>query len=216
MRGARIVIPSEMRLDILDKLHAGHQGISKCRLLAKQSVWWPGLSAQLEELVRKCRSCSQHQTQRAEPLVPSSLPQLPWQKVAVDLFELKNSTYLLMIDYYSRYVEMARLIRATAEDVVNHMKSIFARHGIPEQVMSDNGLQFTAAVYAKFAKDYNFEILTSSPLFPQAKREIEQAVQTVKVLLKKASDPYLALLSYRTTPLHHGYSPSELLMCRKL
>ena len=87
---------------------------------------------------------------------------------------------------------MARLTGATAENVVNHMKSIFARNGIPEQVMSDNCPQFTAAVYAKFAKDYNFEILTSSPLFPQANGEVERAVETVKTLLKKSSEPYLA------------------------
>ena len=121
-----------------------------------------------------------------------------------------------MIDYYSHFIEMARLTRTTAEKMINCMKSIFARHGIPEQVMSNNGPQFIAAVYKQFASDYGFDIITSSPLFPQSNREIERAVRTVKSLLKKASDPYLSLLSYRTTPLVHGYSPSELLMGRIL
>ena len=120
-----------------------------------------------------------------------------------------------MIDY-SHFVEMARLTRTTAEEMIRHMKSIFARHGISEQVMSDNGPQFTAAVYKQYASDYRFDI-TSSPLFPQSNGEIERAVRTVKSLLKKSSDPYLALLSYRTAPLVYGYnSPSELLMGRLL
>ena len=107
---------------------------------------------------------------------------------------------------------MARLTRTTAEEVINHMKSFFARHGTPEQVMSDNGPQFTVAVYKRFASEYGFDVITSSPLSPQSNGEIERAVQTVKSVLNKATDLYLALLSYRTTPIQHGYSRSELLM----
>ena len=70
------------------------------------------------------RRCCKLQPQRAEPLIPSSLPDLPWQKVAVDLLELNSTTYLLMVDYFSRFVEMARLTRTTAKEVINHMKSI--------------------------------------------------------------------------------------------
>ena len=77
-------------------------------------------------------------------------------------------------------------------------------------------VQFSAAVYKRFSSEYGFDIITSSPLFPQRNREIERAVRTVKSLLKKSSDLYLALLSYRTAPLIHGYCPSELLMGRIL
>ena len=64
--------------------------------------------------------------------------------------------------------------------------------------------------------NYNFTHITSSPYHPQGNGEAERAVQTIKILLKKAQDPYIALLNYRTTPLQHGSSPSELLMSRKL
>ena len=96
------------------------------------------------------------------------------------------------------------------------MKSIFARHGIPEVVMSDNGPQYSSYLFAEFAKNYGFNHITSSPRFPQSNGEAERAVKTVKGLLKKSTDPYLALLTYRATPLRNGYSPSELLMNRKL
>ena len=183
---------------------------------ARQSVWWPGMSQQLQEYVTRCLVCCKHRPQRSEPLIPTSLPGLPWQRVGTDLFEWKKSNYLLVVDYYSRWIEIARLERTTAECVIAHTSSLFARHGIPEVVISDNGPQYTSAQYAQFAKDYDFRHITSSPYHPQGNGEAERAVQTVKNLLKKSNDPYMALLAYRATPLEVGYSPSELLMCRKL
>jgi len=201
---------------MLHKIHIGHQGITKCKDRARQSVWWPGISRELEDLVRNCHECCKAQRQRAQPLTPSPLPELPWQKVGTDLFEWKKDTYLLIVDYYSQYIEFARLNQPTAEEIIVHTKSIFARHGIPEVVVSDNGPQYTSDAYAKLAQKYQFQHVTSSPYLPQSNGEAERAVGTVKNLLKKSNDPYLALLSYRTTPLQVGYSPSELLISRVL
>ena len=156
------------------------------------------------------------QAQRAQPLTPSPLPELPWQRVATDLFQWKDSTYLLLVDYYSRYIEIARLDRTTATEVITRMKSIFARHGIPEVVVSDNGPQFSCQSFMEFAKDYQFHHATSSPYYPQGNGEAERAVKTIKDLLRKSSDPYKALLAYRSTPTRTGYSPCELLMGRLL
>ena len=83
-----------------------------------------------------------------------------------------------------------------AEEVILHTKSIFARHGIPEVVVSDNGPQYSSEAYANFARKFRFEHITSSPHYPQSNGEAERAVQTVKNLIKKDGDPYLALLSY--------------------
>ena len=152
LRGSRIIIPLSLRKEILQRLHTGHQGISKCRDRAKQSVWWPGLSSQLQDVVSSCEVCHQHYSQRAEPLIPSEHPQLPWQKVGMDLFDFQGSTYLIIIDYYSHYIERAKLNRTTAGEVVTHCKSIFARHGIPEVVVSDNGPQFAAEAFEEFAQ----------------------------------------------------------------
>jgi len=87
LRGCRIVIPIALRQDILKKLHAGHQGIVKCRERARQSVWWPGLSTQLLQMIRDCCVCCKEHAQPAEPLITSELPELPFQKVGTDLFE---------------------------------------------------------------------------------------------------------------------------------
>ena len=216
MRGNRVVIPAALRLEMLDRLHTGHQGITKCRERARQSLWWPGLSRQLEELVKNCSVCRKCINQRSEPLIPTVLPELPWQRVGTDLFEFKARSYLLIVDYYSRFIEIAQLNRTTSEEVILYTKGIFARHGIPEVVVSDNGPQYFSEAYAAFARQFHFEHVTSSPCYPQSNGEAERAVQTVKSLLRKEGDPYLALLSYRSTPLKCGFSPSELLMSRKL
>ena len=200
LRGSRLVIPASLQQEILKQVHEGHQGIQKCRERARQSIWWPGLSKQLQDLVTNCTTCCKFRSQRAEPLLPTTLPDLPWQKVGTDLFEWKKSNYLLLVDYYSRWIEIARIERTTADCVISHTSSIFARHGIPEVIISDNGPQFASESYSRFAKDYGFLHFTSSPYHPEGNGEAERAVQTIKNLLRKAEDPYRALLAYRSTP----------------
>ena len=216
MRSNRIVIPNEQRREILDKIHAGHQGIDKCRKRAKLSVWWPGLSQQIETLVHNCPECSRERLQPKEPLIPTELPKLPWDKVATDLFVWKGNNYLLVVDYLSRYVEIARLVKQTSNEVIHQLKIIFARHGIRRVVISDNGPQYASWEFTKFSKAYDFTHVTSSPRYPQSNGEAERAVRSIKDLLRKSNDPFLALLAYRSTPLKNGFSPAELLMGRRL
>ena len=154
MRGARIVIPESMRPEMLKKIHEGHQGITKCRERARQSVWWPGLSKHIEELVQRCPTCCKEQIQRTEPLLTTPLPTLPWQKVAMDIFEWEKCSYLLMVDYYSRFIEVTRLGGLSTEAVIGAVKGIFARHGVPEEVVSDNGPQFSSKTFQNFSREY--------------------------------------------------------------
>ena len=135
----------------------------------------------------------------------------------MDLFDWCGQQYLLVVDYFSRNIELAHLQSSTSsETVIAHCKSIFARHGIPEVVQSDNGPQFASHKFARFATDYGFTQETSSSHYPQANGEAEREVQTVKNFLLKAEDPYLALLNYRATPLQCGFSPAEMSMGRHL
>ena len=124
--------------------------------------------------------------------------------------------YLLVVDYYSwtRYVEVAMLPKnKTATTVITCLKSIFARQGVPGKVISDNGPQYASE---KFAAEYGFEHVTSSPRYPQSNGTAEHAVKTVKSMFEKNEDPYMALLILRSTPLDNGFSPPELLMSRKI
>ncbi|XP_061905542.1 uncharacterized protein K02A2.6-like [Entelurus aequoreus] len=156
-----------MRNYVLAKLHEGHQGVVKCRQRARQSVWWPGLSQQLNELVLNCRTCCKERQNHREPLMPSPYPGRPWEKLGADLFMLGTKTYLLVVDYMSRYVEIALLTSTRSNDVIHHLKSIYARHGIPDLLVSDGGPQFSGAGFAEFAESYGFRHITSSPRYPQ-------------------------------------------------
>lgn len=97
MCGQRIVVPKSLQTETLRKLHDGHQGIIRCRLRAKISVWWPGLSQQLTQLVRNCLDCAREHRPNKEPLITSNLPEYPWQSIAADIFNLRGTEYLVVV-----------------------------------------------------------------------------------------------------------------------
>ena len=136
LRGYHIVIPSKMQTNIIEKLHAGHQCISKCRRQAQQSLWWPGLGKTLKERISHM---SQYRSVQVKPLMPTEMSNHPWERVATDLFKWQKLQYLIVVDYYSWYTEGAKLGSTSSPTVIKHLKSIFALHGIPKVVMSDNG-----------------------------------------------------------------------------
>ena len=215
--GSRIVVPSLLQASTTEKIHRGHLGIQKCLSRAQTSVWWPGYSQQIKDAVANCEQCAALSTNSREPLIPSTLPLFPWQMVAADIFQLGDIHYLLVVDYFSRYPEVVKLTSTTSTAVVTILKSIFSRHGIPEVLRSDNGPQFDSQEMSAFASSYGFQHKTSSPHYSQSNGQAERAIKTVKRLLKKSSDPHMALLIYRSTPLSWcGYSPAELLMGRRL
>ncbi|XP_054266863.1 uncharacterized protein K02A2.6-like [Macrosteles quadrilineatus] len=212
LRGSRLVIQPALQSWALQRVHEGHFGITKCRLRAKESVWWPGISSAIECMVKSCPTCIKHSRNSHEPLLPTQFPDRPWKTLAMDLFKLEGVWFLTVTDYYSRYFEIAELESLTSREVIMRCKAFFCRHGIPEEIRSDCGSQFQVLEHSDFktfSKVYGFKHVTSSPKFSQA------AVKIAKMILKKnVEDPYLALLAYRTTPLWNGFSPSQLLMNR--
>ncbi|CAB1347458.1 unnamed protein product [Coregonus sp. 'balchen'] len=188
-------------------------GITKCRLRAQQSVWWLGLSTQIAKLVAQCKVCAKCQPCHPEPMMATELPKWPWQKVGADMFYWKNDTYLLVVDYYSRFIEIAKTPITTSAGVINGLKYIFSRQGVTEVLVTGYAPQFSASSFYAFATEYDFTHVTSSPYHAPSNSEAERAVKTVKGLLKKNKDPYRGLLANRVTPLP---SHAELLMGRRL
>ncbi len=105
-------------------------------------------------MIEKCDVCSRERVNFKETMMPTEFPPIPWSTVGSDLFYIDNKQYLVIVDYYSRYLEVAKLTSTTSGAVIDHFKSIFARHGIPEVVRSDNGPQFASEIFRQFAQDW--------------------------------------------------------------
>jgi transposase InsO family protein len=214
--GKRIVVPKALQKETLEKIHAGHQGIVRCQLRAAESVWWPGISQHIKDMIHQCPECLKEATNNKEPLITTPLPKRPWQRVASDLFYYDGKNYLIVIDYFSRYPEVVQLTSTTSANIIKVLKMIFACHGVPEEFISDNGPQYASQEFAEFSKEYSFIHKTSSPHYAQSNGLAERMVRTAKDLLKKSSDFYRVLLEYRNTPLSWcKLTPTQLLMGRK-
>jgi hypothetical protein len=214
---AKIVIPCSLRPEMLEHIHEGHMGMEKCKALARQSLYWPNMSRDIENIVAKCHICNSYRNaQPREPLIPHEVPARPWQKLAADIFTVHGKDYLLVADYFSKYPEVCYLVDITAASVILRLKSIFARHGIPEELIADN-MPFNSLALTKLANQWNFVVTTSSPRYAQSNGQAERMVQTVKKMLKKAADSgndwFTALLQYRNTPIaDSSSSPAQLLL----
>ena len=136
------------------------------------------------------------------------------------MFTWNKSEYLFIVHNHSRFFEVAKLPDTKSNTVITHIKSAFARRGIPCEVISDNGPQYSSKEFESLTKQWEFKHTTTSPLYPQANELVEKSVQTVKNLLTKAKhdnrDPYLGLLEYRNTPIDEVGSPAQLLVSRRL
>ena len=224
-KGEQIVVPTVLRGLVKEKIHEGHLGIGKCTLRAKTYFFWPHMRKSIEDLVKACSVCQEHRNEQPKQPNISREVKAPWNTIGCDIFHYGICHYLIMTDYFSGFPEVLLLNKGaghgTSELTIEKMKSIFARHGIPEELISDGGPQFNSSAFEQFAKSWGFQHEMSDPYFPRGNGKVERSVETVKNLIRKAhasnTDVYGAILAYRTTPLQDcGKSPAELLMNRTI
>jgi hypothetical protein len=216
-KGMRIVIPPTLREQMIRLIHESHLGIVKCKQRARETLYWPGMNSDIEEAVKNCTKCAQFQNKLPhEPLIPTPPPDLPFVEVGSDLFTIGSKDYLLLVDYYSKFIEVDELKSLSSHAIIEKLKYQFSRHGIPETLRSDCGGQYDSGVFRQFCRTYGIKQILVSPRYPRANGEAEKAVQTVKKMWSKTTDKQLALLDYRTTPLEGvNLSPAQLLMGRR-
>ena len=221
LKGNQVVIPAPLRPNILQQLHASHQGIEKTKKLARESVYWPGMPKSIENTCASCSLCQEMQHQQpSQQLQPHERPLSPWVKVGTDLFSIGNEHYLLISDYYSRYPIVKKLPSLNASATIKATKEAFSILGTPRQIMSDNGPQFQRE-YNQFCEDWNICHTTSSPRYPKSNGFIERQIQYIKPIIKKclesSGDLHLAMMNVRATPLDSTLpSPAELMFGRKI
>lgn len=220
-KGQRVYIPDTLRNNFLKKIHIGHSGIEASQRKARETIFWPGITDDIKNYTNGCATCNATQgKQQKETLTAHHIPDIPWSKVGIDLFSIKSSTYLIMVDYYSDYWEIDDLPDYTAFTVIEACKKQFCRHGTPHTVFSDNGPPFNSMDFQQFAEEWDFEHATSSPYHSQSNGKVESAVKIAKLLLKRCTidgeDPWKAVLEWRNTPTEGlDSSPVQRLMSRR-
>lgn len=179
------------------------------------------MSDEIEKCVAKCSICSKFARKNTkEPLIPHQVPRRAWEKIGTDILQFGSQDYIVVVDYFSKWIELCKIPDKTAATIINVLKIIFARFGIPETVMSDN-MPFASFEFKDFAREWYFDSVTSSPLYSQSNGMSERSVQIVKNILRKSSeegkDPCIGLLEYRNTPIKGmDLSPAQMLFSRRL
>ncbi len=165
MWGARIVVPEPGREAVLCELHEGHPGITRMKALARMYVWWPGISADIEKSVRLCTACQEVQsTPPVAPLNPWKWPTRPWARLHLDFAgPFLGKTFLIMIDAHSKWIEAVCTSTTSSSVVIEELRSVFARFGLPETIVTDNGSGFTSQEFETFLKNNGIKHTTSAP-----------------------------------------------------
>ncbi|XP_053681614.1 uncharacterized protein K02A2.6-like [Sabethes cyaneus] len=220
-----IVIPFVLRNKLITSCHASHNGVEATLKLARANLFWPGMSAQIKDVVKNCSVCAKYAASQQNPEMKShDIPIYPFQLISMDVFfcdqkGLKRK-FLITVDHYSDFFEINLLKDLSPESVIDACKQNFARFGVPQRVVTDNGTNFANQKMAKFASDWDFELATSAPHHQQANGKAESAVKIAKNLMKKSdesgTDFWYALLHWRNIPNKIGSSPAARLLSRSI
>lgn len=220
----RLIIPKNLRAEIILKLHEGHLGMSKMKGLARKIYYWPKIDDHLDQFVRKCLVCQTFSNKYIkEPLLSHEIPDIPFSKLGIDILEFRNRCYLVIYDYYSKWLDIQLISSKSARCINNVLIDIFCNFGCPSEIVSDH-VPFDSKECKEFAKQWQakqFQYTFTSPRYPQSNGMAERAVQTAKKMFKKCfedkTDLRVALLQYMSAPVCGTcFSPAELLMNRNL
>ena len=219
-KGARLVIPSTLRSKVLEQIHEGHLGIEKCMLKARDSVSWPGISNNIRETVEKCGIC-QASSRAAKPVGNvSDVPAHTWHTLGTDLFYWNKIDYLVIGDYFSKYLIVRRLPNSSTHTVIKELGLVFTELDRPFVLRSDNGPCYSSREFHNFLSFYQVDHITSSPHYPQSNGFAEALLGITQKLMEKSvkeGKPWnYGLLQYRTTPISSALlSPLEMLTGRR-
>jgi len=225
---SRIIIPKSLRRKVLENIHSAHQGVSSMLSRVETSVFWPGITQDVHRLRKECEACNiMAPSQPSAPSTPLTHPQYPFQLVCADYFDHKGVKYLVLVDRYSNWPSVLKARDGgSAKQLVEVLKHFCEIYGIPEELASDGGPQFTATETKNFLRDWGIRHRISSTAFPHSNCRAELAVKTVKRLLTNNVGPHgtlevdkyrRAMLQYKNTPdPDTKLSPAQIVFGRSI
>lgn len=223
--GDRIIVPRELRCDILKYLHGNHPGIVATKQFARSYVWWPKIDNQIENFVKDCNKCQE--TQRNPTRAPKNewkTTEGPWQRIHIDFAgPFLGQTFLLVVDSFSKWLEVRRVPNMTSNVVVKEFRQMFATFGIPRCIVSDNDTAFKSAEMKDFLDKNGIKIIYIAPYHPSSNGQAERMVQTTKQALRKLTsgdwETKIArfLMRQHCVPISESrITPAELMFGRPL
>ena len=205
----RIVIPPSLRQHVLTVLHSAHQGVTSMAARAASTVFWPGITPAIIALRETCNHCNRMApSQPSAPPSPIVPPAYPFQCVCADFFHHKGVNYLVIVDRYSNWPIVERA-REGSKGLIDCLRRTFATFGIPDEIATDGGPEFTATATRQFLKEWGVHHCLSSVAFPHSNCRAEIGVKSVKRIITDNTTPngsldtdslQRAVLQYRNTP----------------
>ena len=228
LRRNRLMVPISLRKRMLQLAHEAHLGVTKTKSILRDKIYFPGMDAQVEALLKSCLACTANaRSDPPPPLQPSPLPPLPWHTVNIDfLGPLPNRSYLLVvIDQRTRFPKVEIIGSTAAIPTLGALTKIFSTHGLPHKVISDSGSPFQSYAFKQYMLSKGIDHHKITPLHPKANSTAENFMRNLNKALRTAvieNRPwkealYDFLLNYRIA-VHAttNISPSEALYKRKI
>ena len=217
LKGRCIIILDSLKQQVLTQLHINHMSFENMKLLACKSVFWHNINADVEAYIKLCATCLEfQQTQPKEKVTHHNIPLRPWEVIGADIFHFKNKNYLCIVDYNSEFLVVKRLEGLSADNLINVVKPIFAKYGMPRKLMSDVGTNFVSDKFHQICKLVNIEQATSSAYHHQSNSQVKACIKFIKHTFKKCtdsgSDINMVLLQIQMTPLGHSLPSQATLM----
>lgn len=216
-----------MREKVLELLHEQHIGIVRMKMLARSEVWWPGLDDDIERYVSVCETCQKFRSAQKETFSSWSRANGAWQRIHMDFFQKFGKYFLLIVDSYSRWMDVHIVSSTNAEDTINKLRSTCSILGLPVKIVTDNGPPFNGEQFKRFCQVNGIQHILTPPLHPKSNGNAEKYVDVVKRNLVKQmrenensnapkSLNHLLenfLLKHRTTPSAvNGCSPADSIL----
>lgn len=214
---ARIVVPPSAKDHILARLHASHSGLSKTRAAAKDLFFWPGMNADIKNMIQGCHKCQELRPSQPHEPIHFHYAEEPMDEVGIDLMQARGRHFMVMVDRFSGMPFMHELKSLNTRAVTCQLLRWFQDFGFPRVIRSDNGPQFRSD-FTEFCKTHGIRHETSSPYNPKSNGLAEAAVKNCKMLLLKCPDDASmrnALLEFRNTPRMDGSSPAQRFFGRR-